>query len=132
MSEGRIVVASDVEVMSVWDLSHRWEGIAPPHRSPKKLSKSVQNRVRQLLLAMSDGLLNSYNASGEDISEREFWYSGVRRKKLAKKVDHHLHQRIYNKEFLQSVFIRLDEVERWSRHTREVLPAFCFPNRYNH
>lgn len=75
--------------------------------------------------------LHPYDVHGEQIPEEEFWFTGIRKSKFGRTLDRHLHQGIYDKEFLISVFIRQDELEKWCWRINERLPAFWFPGQVN-
>lgn len=117
-------------VLSVWEISHRWHDFDPDESDPKKLPRPIRERIRQLLQALTYGL-NPYDANDQDILVEEIWFTGIRKTEFALKLERHLNQRIYEKEFLNSIFIRQNELERWCWRFNEPLPFFWFPEQVN-
>lgn len=125
-----MVIHIPLSILSVWEISHRWQDVDPDESDPQKLPRPVRERMRQLLRALTYGLL-PYDVYGEEIFVDELWFTGIRKNKFCKKLERHLYQGIYDKEFLTSVFLNRDEVEKWCWRVNEVLPAFWFPDQIN-
>lgn len=119
-----------LSILSVWEIVHRWHNVDPDESDSEKLPRPIRERIRQLLQALTYGLL-PYDVDGEEIFVDEFWITGIRKNKFGRTLDRNLHQGIYDKKFLTSVFIRQDELEKWCWRVNEVLPAFWFPDQIN-
>ncbi|MDP2242175.1 MAG: hypothetical protein Q8K18_18715 [Burkholderiales bacterium] len=119
-----------LSILSVWEISHRWHDIDPVESDPQKLPRPVRERIRQLLQALTYGLL-PYDVHGEEIFVDELWFTGIRKNKFGRTLDRHLHQGIYDKKFLSTVFILRDEFEKWCWRVNEPLPAFWFQGEVN-
>jgi len=113
-------------LLSVWEIAHRWQDADPDEPQRENLPKSVRERVRQLLHALTYGL-HAYDVHGDPLADEEIWFTGVRKSKFGRTLERHLHQGNYDRDFLRSVFILRNELERWCWRVDERLPAFWFP-----
>ena len=116
----------DFRCLSVWEVGHCGENVDPDDSNPKKLPRAVRERLRQLLHAISYGMLLPYDIHREEIATKELWFTGFRDTKFAKQLRRYLYERIYDRSFLNSIFVEQDELEKWCWRMNEHLPAFCF------
>lgn len=114
----------DHDPLSIWELGLRWSGIDPDKNNSDQLSAECRDLLRDLCLA---GLrnINPFDADGDE-------YTGIFvpfinldiESKVLKALETAVTTRRYDRELLDSIFFRKDQVASWCTNKRRALPFF--------
>lgn len=113
-----------LELLSVWEIAHRWHDVDQDATDPAKLPVPVKESMRELMFALNV-CLNPYDAQSEEI-QREYLWFGFPKTTFAKRLEADLNSGKFDKDFLQSTFIRRNELPKWLRTREIVLPSFWY------
>ncbi len=113
-----------MELLSIWEVGHRWQGVDPRVQLPDGVPIEVQDRLRQLAHA-AIAFINPYDAHGEIIPMEKLWF-GFPKTQFGKHLDKAVHDPLAYKALLGDVYLNQTEVMKWCFGTDLDLPEFWF------
>lgn len=119
-----------IEILSVWEIGHRWAGYDPDKTDSADLPLPVKDALRQLMQAIRHDRLPICNEVG--IQGKTYIYSrstGQSRtmEEVMGALEDSYFKRRYEREWLDSVYLDQSDFATWASDEGIPLPDFWFP-----
>ncbi len=114
--------------LSIWEIGHRWHGVDPEQTDPKLLPLPVRDALRSLTRAIHYDDVHALNDQGIEnhTVHNRSTNQGYSPERIHDKLAECYEGGVFDKQFLEAVFIEKEDIGKWCQQNKIALPDFWF------